>query len=109
MLDAKLDELAWAATWGNFSAGTALGDVAGTAADVIAYSGKINQYVYELEPEQLRAFNEKRLAAFCSDDFAVRQFSRRGGFTEVSPAGVPMREEMGTVPDSARPVQLQGG
>ena len=83
VLSARLDSLAWAAVWGNFSAGTALGEVTGTAADVISYSGKINQYVYELEPDQLRALNAKRLSNYCSDDYAVRQFLRRGGFTDT--------------------------
>jgi hypothetical protein len=83
LLNEKLDELAWAAVWGNFSAGTALGEVAGTAADVVSWTGKLNQYVLEKPPEQLREENRARLAKFCSDDFAVRQFLRRGGFSDT--------------------------
>ena len=83
LLDEKLDALAWAAVWGNFSAGAALGNVAGTAADVVSWTGKLNQYVLEKPPEQLREENRARLAKFCSDDFAVRQFLRRGGFTDT--------------------------
>ncbi|MDR3388105.1 MAG: hypothetical protein P4L92_13735 [Rudaea sp.] len=84
ILNDKLDELAWAAVWGNFSAGAALGEVAGTAADVISWSGKLNQYVLEKTPEQLREVNRTRLLRFCSDDFGVRQFLRRGGFNDTS-------------------------
>ena len=83
ILNDKLDELAWAAVGGNFSAGIALGEVAGTAAAVISWSGKLNQYVLEKTPEQLREANHIRLLKFCSDDFAVRQFLRRGGLTDT--------------------------
>ena len=82
LLNEKLDELAWAAVAGNFSAGAALGEVVGTAADVISWSGKLDQYVLTKTPEQLREVNRSRLLKFCSDDFAIRQFLRRGGFTD---------------------------
>jgi len=83
ILNDKLDSLAWAAVGGNFSAGTALGEVAGTAADVISYSGKLNQYVLEKPPEQLREENRRKLAKFCSDDDSIRSFLRRGGFNDT--------------------------
>ena len=83
ILNEKLDELAWAAVGGNFSAGTALGEVTGTAAEVISWSGKLNQYALEKTPEQLREVNRIRLLKFCSDDFSIRQFLRRGGFTDT--------------------------
>ncbi len=83
ILNEKLDSLAWAAVGGNFSAGTALGEVAGTAADVISYSGKLNQYVLEKPPEQLREENRRKLAKFCSDEDSIRSFLRRGGFNDT--------------------------
>jgi hypothetical protein len=83
ILNDKLDSLSWAAVGGNFSAGTALGEVAGTAADVISYSGKLNQYVLEKPPEQLREENRRKLAKFCSDDDSIRSFLRRGGFNDT--------------------------
>lgn len=83
ILDDKLDELAWAAVWGNFSAGAALGTVTAATADAITWTGRLNQYVLEKTPEDLREENRKRLMNFCSDDFAVRQFLRRGGFTDT--------------------------
>src|SRR5581483_901802 len=88
LLDEKLDELAWAAVWGNFSAGEALGQVVGTAADVVSWSGKLNQYVLEKTPEDLREENRTALLRFCSDDYSVRQFLRRGGFTDTSRAAL---------------------
>jgi hypothetical protein len=83
ILDDKLDTLAWAAVWGNFSAGKALGEITGTAADVVSWSGKLNTYVLEKTPEELREINRKRLLAFCSDELSVRQFLRRGGFNDT--------------------------
>jgi len=83
LLAEKLDTLAWAAVWGNFSAGEALGQITGGAATVVSWTGKLNQYVLETPPEQLREENAKRLAKYCSDDFAVRQFLRRGGFSDT--------------------------
>jgi hypothetical protein len=79
----RLDSLAWAATWGNFSAGEALGQIAGTAADIITDTGLVNQYVLTHTPEQVRERNEKELASLCSDEFGIRQFSRRGGFNDT--------------------------
>jgi hypothetical protein len=83
ILDEKLDTLAWAAVWGNFSAGKALAEITGTAADVISWSGKLNTYVLEKTPEELREINRKRLLNFCGDEFSVRQFLRRGGFNDT--------------------------
>jgi hypothetical protein len=83
ILNDKLDELAWAAVWGNFSAGAALGTVTTATADAITWTGRLNQYVLEKTPEDLREENRTRLVKFCSDDFAVRQFLRRGGFTDT--------------------------
>jgi hypothetical protein len=83
VLNEELDTLAWAAVWGNFSAGTALGQIGGSAATVIGDTGKLNQYVLSKTPEQLRADNEKRLLALCTDETAVRSFLRRGGFTDT--------------------------
>ena len=83
LLNERLDELAWAAVGGNFSAGQALGLVTDTAADVVTWSGKLNQFVLEKTPEELREINRTRLLNFCSDDYGIRQFLRRGGFTDT--------------------------
>jgi hypothetical protein len=83
LLNEMLDSLAWAAVGGNFSAGEALSAITGTAAAVISDSGKINQFVLEQEPEQLRETIHKRLLKFCSDDDSIRSFLRRGAFTDT--------------------------
>lgn len=83
ILNDKLEELAWAAVAGNIAAGAALGEIVGTTADVISWSGKLNQYVLTKTPEQLREANQAKLLKFCGDEFAVRQFLRRGGFTDT--------------------------
>ena len=79
----RLNSLAWAAVWGNFSAGQALGAIGGTAADVIADSGMVNEFVLSHAPEQIRERNEKQLASVCSDEFGIRQFLKRGGFSDT--------------------------
>ncbi|HET7064893.1 MAG TPA: hypothetical protein VFI49_11525 [Rudaea sp.] len=83
ILNEMLDSLAWAAVGGNFSAGEALSAVTGTAATVISDSGKVNQFVLEQEPEQLRETIHKRLLKYCSDDDSIRSFLRRGAFTDT--------------------------
>jgi len=83
ILNEMLDSLAWAAVGGNFSAGEALGAVTGTAATVISDSGKVNQFVLEQEPEQLRETIHGRLLKFCSDDDSIRSFLRRGAFSDT--------------------------
>jgi hypothetical protein len=83
IINDKLDELAWAAVVGNFSAGAALGTITAGAADVVTWTGRLNQYVLEKTPEDLREENRQRMAKYCSDDFSVRQFLRRGGFNDT--------------------------
>jgi len=83
ILNAMLDTLAWAAVGGNFSAGAALAEITGPAAAVISYTGKANQYILEVEPEQLRETLRVRLLKRCSDEDSIRSFLRRGGFTDT--------------------------
>lgn len=82
LLNDKLDSLAWAAAWGGFSGAQALGQIGGVVAGVLSDTGKLNDYVWTKTPTQLREINSNRLLAFCSDEYAVRQFMRRGGFTD---------------------------
>lgn len=81
-VNARLDALAWAAVWGNLTAGTALDAIGGTAEIVIDTTGQLNAMVWQLDPENLREKNHARLANWCSDEFALRQFLRRGGFND---------------------------
>ncbi|TDR43134.1 hypothetical protein DFR29_107142 [Tahibacter aquaticus] len=82
LLRERLDTLAWAAVAGNFTAGTALDAVGGTAAEVMSVGGRLNSLVWELDEENLRERNRVRIARWCSDEFALRQFLRRGGFND---------------------------
>jgi hypothetical protein len=83
ILNDKLDALAWAAVAGNFSAGEALGAITGAAATIVGTSAKLNQYVLQQDPEQVREAIHQRLLALCSDDEAIRSFLHRGGFTDT--------------------------
>ncbi|WP_257388592.1 hypothetical protein [Tahibacter caeni] len=78
----RLDTLAWAAVGGDFSGGAALDAVGGSAAEVISVGGRLNSLVWELDEDNLRERNQRRLSQWCSDEFAVRQFLRRGGFND---------------------------
>ncbi len=82
LLRERLDTLAWAAVVGNFSGGAALDAVGGTAAEVMSVGGQLNALVWELDEDNLRERNRQRLARWCSDEFALRQFLRRGGFND---------------------------
>ena len=53
------------------------------AADVITDSSLVNEYVLSHTPEQIRERNEKQLASICSDEFGIRQFLKRGGFSDT--------------------------
>jgi hypothetical protein len=83
ILNERLDELAWAAVGGNFSAGEALGAITGTAADIVSGTGQINEYVLQQTPEQLRDKLQQRLRERCSDDDTIRSFLHRGGFNDT--------------------------
>ena len=50
---------------------------------MIGDTGFVNEFVLTHSPEEIRARNEKGLASVCSDEFGIRQFSRRGGFNDT--------------------------
>ena len=77
----RLSSLAWVGSGGNFAAGTALGTIGGAGAVVLAQGGQINEVVWKLSPEDLRARNRERLQAWCRDELLIRLFLRRGAFT----------------------------
>lgn len=84
----RLSSLAWAGSSGNFSAGTALGAVGGAGANVLSQGGRINDVVWKLSPDDLRARNDARLRAYCSDNLLIRQFLRRGAFSPTLQTGL---------------------
>ena len=83
----RLSELAWVGTGGNFSATSALGAVGGVGATVLSNGGKINDVVWKLSPDDLRARNNERLRAYCRDELLMRQFLRRGVFSPTLQTG----------------------
>lgn len=82
LINARLDDLAWAAVVGNVTARTALAGVGGTAGSVLGDSARLNALVWELDPEDLKEANRQRLVRHCDDEFVIRQFLHRGGFTD---------------------------
>lgn len=77
----RLSGLAWAGAGGGLGAGGALGLLGAGAGQVLSQGSRINDVVWKLSPEDLRARNAERLRAHCSDDLLVRQFLRRGAFS----------------------------
>jgi hypothetical protein len=77
----RLSALAWVGSAGDFGAGSALGTIGGVGAGVLAQGGKVNDVVWKLPPEDLRARNRERLQHHCRDELLVRQFLRRGAFS----------------------------
>ncbi len=77
----RLVALAWVGSAGSFSAGAALDAVGGVGADILAKGGQIDEIVWRLSPDDLRARNATRLQAHCRDALLVRQFVRRGAFS----------------------------
>jgi hypothetical protein len=84
----RLSSLAWVGTGGNFSAGAALGAVGGAGAVVLSNGGRINDVVWKLSPEDLRARNRDRLRAYCRDELLIRRFLRRGVFSPTLQTGL---------------------
>ncbi|MEO8672421.1 MAG: hypothetical protein ABI411_13980 [Tahibacter sp.] len=82
LIAARLDDLSWAAVAGNLGTKTTLAAVGGAAGEALSNGGTLNDLVWKLDPDDLKEANRQRLAVWCSDDFSVRQFLRRGGFTE---------------------------
>jgi hypothetical protein len=84
----RLSSLAWVGSSGSFSAGTALGTIGGVGATVLANGTLINEVVWKLSPEDLRARNDKRLLAYCRNHLLIRQFLRRGAFSPTLQTGL---------------------
>ncbi|HEV7491456.1 MAG TPA: hypothetical protein VGO25_11655 [Rhodanobacteraceae bacterium] len=84
----RLSSLAWVGTGGNFSATAALGTIGGTGAVVLSDTSRINDVVWKLSPDDLRARNGNRLHAYCRDELLIRQFLRRGVFSPTLQTGL---------------------
>lgn len=79
-LNARLDRLAWAAAAGSFGAGQLLGGLPAAGREVLSQAGRLNEVVWELPPEDLRARNRELLSRWCGDEFQLRRLSRHRPF-----------------------------
>ncbi|MEO5626004.1 MAG: hypothetical protein ABIQ70_08360 [Dokdonella sp.] len=87
-VQARLSSLAWVGSSGNFSAGTALGTVGGVGATLLSQGSRINDVVWKLSADDLRARNDARLRGYCRDELLIRQFLRRGAFSPTLQTGL---------------------
>jgi len=81
ILNAKLDDLAWATLAGGFTFGKALGLVTGGAGPILSRVVRANDIVWEKSPEDVRAFNEERLRKLRLSGPEARKFLRNGSFS----------------------------
>ena len=79
-LHARLDRLAWAAAAGSFSLAELFGTMPVGAREVLGGSRRLNDLVWELEPEDLRRRNREVLERWCGDEFQIRRFLRHRAF-----------------------------
>ena len=80
-LSERLDQLAWAGSGGHFAASAAIGSIGGAGGLAVAYSGRLNEIVWKLDPGQIRERNARVLNRHCRDALLMREFLRRGVFT----------------------------
>lgn len=81
LLQDRLEDLAWASVAGGLSMDLALGAVGGLAADVLSTSGRLDDLVWDLPPEDIRRRLEKDLVDRGAEPMAAREFLRNGAFT----------------------------
>jgi hypothetical protein len=81
LLQGRLEDLAWASVAGGLSMDLALGAVGGLAADVLSTSGRLDDLVWDLPPEDIRRRLEKDLVDRGAQPLAARDFLRNGAFT----------------------------
>lgn len=79
-LNARLDRLAWAAAAGSMSVSELLGYLPSGARAALDHGGRIDELVWDLDPEDLRERNRAVLSRWCGDDFQTRRFVRHGAF-----------------------------
>jgi hypothetical protein len=86
-LNERLDRLAWAAAAGSMTVSELLGVLPSGGRAVLGETSRIDNLVWDLDPENLRERNSAVLSRWCGDDFQIRLFVRRGTFQ----AGVQTR------------------
>lgn len=81
LLQEKLESLAWAAVAGGLSMDLALGALSGGASSVLSITGKLDNLVWDVAPDDIRARVEKALVARGHLAKDVREFLRNGVYT----------------------------
>lgn len=81
LIQARLEQLAWAAVAGGMSMDLMLGQLGGSAADLISVSRQLDGLVWDLPPDDIRRQLEQRLAERGIEPGAAREFLRRPAFT----------------------------
>lgn len=87
MLQDELEELAYASVAGGMSFKLALGQVGGLAADVLSVSGRLDDLVWDADPDQIREQLTQRLARYAIDPDIERRFFKTAAFTPTLQLG----------------------
>lgn len=77
----RLDSLAWVASGGNYAASAAIGTISGGAGLALSQTGRINEVVWTLDPDDIKKRVAERLDQYVSDQFVIRQFLRNSDYT----------------------------
>lgn len=80
MLNERLDRLAWSAAAGQFGVDQALAVLPVGGREFIGQGERLNELVWSLDPDDLRARNREVLERWCGDDFQIRRFVRHRAF-----------------------------
>lgn len=80
MLNRRLDRLAWSAAAGQFAMEQLLAALPADTRETLGRGQRLNELVWDLDPEDLRARNREVLARWCADGFQIRRFLRHGAF-----------------------------
>lgn len=80
LLNERLDRLAWSAAAGQFSIDQMLAVLPAGGRELIGQGERVNELVWQLDAEDLRARNREVLEHWCGDAFQVRRFVRHGAF-----------------------------
>lgn len=80
VLNERLDRLAWSAAAGQFGVDQALAVLPAGGRAFIGQGERVNELVWSLDPDDLRARNREVLERWCGDDFQIRRFVRHRAF-----------------------------
>lgn len=79
-LNERLDRLAWSAAAGQFGVDQLLGFLPAGTREAFGQGERVNELVWSMDPEDLRARNREVLERWCGDGFQLRRFIRHRAF-----------------------------